>query len=206
MIRVQVSAVAHAREVASCAESVVFHISASSASLMAALVKALLEQLVPGANVRVQEVPASRLKPGDVAIEQPASGRSLIIFGSEPTHESVAEHLRAGAFSMLCVDASGEELTAAILSLTSGAPFVSTSIVRALTSRLRDQPADEVHITVRERDVLNLLCEGHSNFEIAERLSVSPNTVRSHLQSLSTKFGVSSRSKLVARAKALGVA
>lgn len=173
---------------------------------MAALVKALLEQVVPGSEVRLREVSTATLKPGDVAVEQSATGRSLVIFGTEPTHESVAEHLRAGAFSMLCVDASGEELTAAILSLSGGAPFVSTSIVRALTSRLRDDPGDEIHITARERDVLELLCEGHSNFEIAEQLSVSPNTVRSHLQSLSTKFGVSSRSKLVARAQTLGLA
>ncbi len=202
----QPSAAVRTREDASRVPSVVFHISASSASLMAALVKALLEQVVPGAEVQVQEVSPASLKRGDVAIEQLGSGRSLIIFGNEPTHESVGEHLRSGAFSMLCVDASGEELTTAILSLTSGPPFVSTSVVRALTSQLREQPVARVHVTARERDVLNLLCEGHSNFEIAERLSVSPNTVRSHLQSLSTKFGVSSRSKLVARVQALGIA
>ena len=202
----QTSAAALACDEPSDAETLVFHVSASSASLMAALVKALLEQVVPDAQVRVSEATSARLKPGDVAIEQRLTGRSLVIFGSEPTHESVAEHLRAGAFSMICVDASAEELTTAIVSLSNGAPLVSTSIVRALTSRLAEQPGDDVHVTVREHDVLRLLCEGFSNTEIADRLSVSPNTVRSHLQSLSSKFGVRSRSKLVARAQSLGIA
>lgn len=202
----QTSAAARASDGPSGSDSVVFHVCASSASLMAALVKALLQQVVPGADVHVNEVSSARLRPGDVAIEQRLTGRSLVIFGGEPTHESVAEHLRAGAFSMLCVDASADELTAAIVSLSNGTPFVSTSIVRALTSGLVEQPDEDVHVTAREHDVLRLLCEGFSNSEIADRLSVSPNTVRSHLQSLSSKFGVRSRSKLVARAQALGVA
>jgi DNA-binding CsgD family transcriptional regulator len=55
-------------------------------------------------------------------------------------------------------------------------------------------------------DVIRLLVQGHSNSEIADGLYLSPNTIRSHLQAISAKLGVTSRAKLAARARALGLA
>ena len=58
-------------------------------------------------------------------------------------------------------------------------------------------------ISEREFEVLELLAAGHSNREIAEKLFVSPNTVKTHLASLYGKLGVSRRTQAVHKARAL---
>lgn len=182
-----------------------FRVRVVSITLMSELVKVLLERFCSCGEVEVLVCRAEALGPGDVVVEQVDTGRKMVIFGSLPAHETVAHHLASGAFSLLSVDASAEELRAAVESLTSGPPVVATGIVKALASIPQVSREGDTRITTRERDVLSLLQDGLSNGEIAERLSVSPNTVRSHLQSLSSKLGVTSRSKLAARARALRI-
>lgn len=58
-------------------------------------------------------------------------------------------------------------------------------------------------ITEREYDVLKLLADGHSNGEIAKKLFVSANTVKTHLAHLYGKLGVSRRTQAVCKAKSL---
>jgi DNA-binding CsgD family transcriptional regulator len=60
-------------------------------------------------------------------------------------------------------------------------------------------------LTEREREILGLLAVGLSNREIAERLVVSENTIKSHLEHLYGKLGVSSRLRAIARARELGL-
>lgn len=60
-------------------------------------------------------------------------------------------------------------------------------------------------ISERECEVLELLAEGHSNKEIAERLHVSPHTVKTHLGHLYAKLDVSRRTQAVQRARSLGI-
>ena len=86
-------------------------------------------------------------------------------------------------------------------------PNVGTTIFTIMSGLANEtgapQPTDK--LTARERDVLKLLVDGHSNREIAGRLFVSPNTVRSHLQSISTKLGISSRAKLAAYGRSVPI-
>ena len=58
-------------------------------------------------------------------------------------------------------------------------------------------------ISERESDVLALLAAGHSNQEIADRLFVSPNTVKTHLQNLYQKLDVARRGQAVEKARSL---
>ncbi len=58
-------------------------------------------------------------------------------------------------------------------------------------------------ISERESDVLTLLAAGHSNQEIADRLFVSPNTVKTHLQNLYQKLDVARRGQAVQKARSL---
>lgn len=167
--------------------------------------KTAIEQAHPHADVVATTDAGAGLASGDVLVEEAASGRRLVIFGSKPSHGVVASHLAGGVFSLLSIDASGEELRAAVTSLTDGPPVVSTGVVMALASGPPER-IEQARITLREREVLALVQEGLSNVEIGARLSVSPNTVRSHLQSLSSKLGVTSRAKLAARARSLGLA
>ncbi len=68
----------------------------------------------------------------------------------------------------------------------------------------RNQKAlDALRISGKEYEVLELLAAGHSNQEIAERLFVSPNTIKTHLASLYRKLEVSRRTQAVSRAREL---
>ena len=56
------------------------------------------------------------------------------------------------------------------------------------------------HITSREQEIIECVCQGLSNKEIARRLTLSPHTVKAHLNRIFRKFNVTSRSKLMALA------
>jgi DNA-binding NarL/FixJ family response regulator len=68
-----------------------------------------------------------------------------------------------------------------------------------------DAAAARYALTDRERDVLELVCEAESNARIAERLSLSESTVKSHVGSLMTKLDCSSRLQVAVRAFELGL-
>ena len=58
-------------------------------------------------------------------------------------------------------------------------------------------------LTAREWEVLDLLCDGHSNDKIADELFLSTETVRSHVKSIYRKLGVNSRAQAVTEAERL---
>lgn len=66
-----------------------------------------------------------------------------------------------------------------------------------------EQAIDYLGISEREYQALELLAAGHSNREIADRLCVSPNTVKTHLAHLYDKLDVSRRTQAVSRAREL---
>ncbi len=74
---------------------------------------------------------------------------------------------------------------------------------KALAVSLGKLPAAE--ITAQQRNVLRLLVEGFSNREIAEKLYLSPNTVKDYMDDLMEKTGIHSRTALVAQASRLGI-
>lgn len=182
-----------------------YEVRSSGASLFGTLLTALVESLVPDAEVRTNaSVEGTLLRQADVLLTDLVTGRSLAVFASAPDRETVARHFAEHTYSMISVDASREELTAAIASIQGGPAFVSSSVVQSLASSKDGQPT--IRLSNREQEVVRLVAEGHSNLEMAALLYVSPHTVRSHLQSASSKLGVNSRAKLAVRARALGLA
>ena len=138
--------------------------------------------------------------------------------------ESVLGALRAGARGYLTKDASGEEIRAAILGVAAGDaaldPAVQHHVVAALagadsssSSSSSSSPgaagaAPELpdDLTPREVQVLALIAEGLTNTEIAERLVVSPTTVKSHINHLFAKAGLRDRAQAVTYAYRTGIA
>jgi DNA-binding NarL/FixJ family response regulator len=129
--------------------------------------------------------------------------------------ESVLGALRAGARGYLTKDASGEDIRAAILTVAAGEaaldPAVQHHVVAAIANE--QAPAEDPNgaelpddLTAREAEVLALIAEGLTNGEIAERLVVSPTTIKSHINHLFAKAGIRDRAQAVNYAYRTGIA
>ncbi len=133
--------------------------------------------------------------------------------------ESVLGALRAGARGYLTKDASGEDIRAAIVTVAGGDaaldPAVQHHVVAALADGSAnpaggemDAPEPELPdgLTPREAEVLALIAAGLTNAEIAERLVVSPTTVKSHINHLFAKAGIRDRPQAINYAYRHGLA
>ncbi|MGE3858313.1 MAG: response regulator transcription factor [Dehalococcoidia bacterium] len=172
---------------------------------MGHLIAAQLRELCPRSSITLSEDQNTVLSPGDVLVACTDTDRSLVVFGQSPAPHVVEMCLARGVWSMVTVDSPSEEFSVAVRTLVDGPSFVASSIVRALASAAVGAIQGNEHLTPREYEVLTLLADGLSNAEIANELCVSPNTVRTHVQSLFTKLEVGSRAKVVARARAAGL-
>jgi DNA-binding NarL/FixJ family response regulator len=131
--------------------------------------------------------------------------------------ESVLGALRAGARGYLTKDASSQDIRAAILTVAAGDaaldPAVQSHVVAALagdgeraSAVAAEAPELPDDLTPREAEVLALIAEGLTNAEIAERLVVSPTTIKSHINHLFAKAGLRDRTQAVNYAYRTGIA
>lgn len=135
-------------------------------------------------------------------------------FGSEPLcvimlsgsaePERILAAVRAGAAGWVRKDESIKHLLRVVSGVTRGETWVPPSelsrVFRLLFEQQNQNAADDklAVLTAREREVLAHLADGAGRKEVAERLHLSPNTVRSHMQSLMRKLGVHSALEAVA--------
>lgn len=106
-----------------------------------------------------------------------------------------------GASGYLLKNATKEELQEAIAAVTNGKNYFSQEVVDSLNEPQPQQPV----ITRREKEVLQLIAEGLTNTEIAEKLFISIPTVNTHRKSIIEKFGVKNTATLIGKAIKLGV-
>jgi DNA-binding NarL/FixJ family response regulator len=108
--------------------------------------------------------------------------------------------LTAGACGFLLKDAPPAELVDGIRRAFAGDSPFSQDVLQRLVQRAVhahvDTPRPAVGLTARERDVLNLVAEGFSNTEIADRLHIGVTTVKTHITSLMTKTDCPNRVRL----------
>ncbi|MGW3124045.1 response regulator [Streptomyces sp. NPDC001107] len=128
--------------------------------------------------------------------------------------EYVYGALRAGASGFLLKDSGPERLLAAVAAVGGGdalfAPSVTRRLVEAYAQQDRSTPDSQPPpglgtLTSREVDVLRLIARGLSNPEIADRLSISEATVKTHLNRVMTKLGLNSRAQAVVIAYETGL-
>jgi DNA-binding NarL/FixJ family response regulator len=111
----------------------------------------------------------------------------------------VLEAIRAGASGYLLKDARLPEIVAGVRAAAAGESVLAPRIAGALVASVRSGAATTVStdalldLTAREREVLSLLARGHDNAQIAQRLYVSPSTVKNHVSHLLDKLGVENR-------------
>jgi len=120
----------------------------------------------------------------------------------------------AGAAGYILKDASREELVNAVRTIAAGGAIISPGMLRDLLARIgglvdgsiRERThGPDVGLTAREVEVLKLLAEGLTNQEIANRLIVSPTTVKTHVQNILQKLGVSDRTQAAVYAVRCGL-
>jgi DNA-binding NarL/FixJ family response regulator len=143
-----------------------------------------------------------------------ARGTSSIALTTYADDASVLGALRAGARGYLTKDAGAEEIRAAVEAVARGEaaldPAIQHHVLAAVSApaaageTAAPEPPDD--LTPREVEVLQLIAEGLTNTEIAERLVVSSATVKSHVNHIFAKIGARDRAQAVVYAFANGLA
>ncbi len=123
--------------------------------------------------------------------------------------DSVFAAMRAGARGYLLKGADQAEILRAIHAVSHGEAIFSPVIAERLTqyfAALGQAPHSQSFpdLTDREREVLGLIAQGHSNGEIASRLVLSQKTVRNHVSNIFSKLQVADRAQAIIRAREAG--
>lgn len=149
-------------------------------------------------------------------ITETGTATKVVVLTTYADDHSVIQALRAGACGFLTKDATSQQIAAALQAAKRGEsaidPAVQHHLVKAIarTAPLQWTPPDESKLpdglTPREAAVLALIAEGLSNAEIAERLTVTETTVKSHINHLYGKTGARDRAQAVAYAYRHGLA
>ena len=129
---------------------------------------------------------------------------AVVILTASESH--LVEAIRSGAIGYLLKDMNEEQLAGALRGVLAGEAAIPLTLVTRLVREFQAQGrrrviASEngsVDLTARETEVMELMCEGRSTGEIAERLLVSPVTVRRHISEIVGKLGVDDREEAVA--------
>jgi DNA-binding NarL/FixJ family response regulator len=136
----------------------------------------------------------------------------VAVISSSIDPAEITEALNAGVDGWLVKHASIEELLTASEALLSGDMFLSPHVVRPLVAWLLEGASGHTRphtfvddLTPRELEVLRCLVAGMNRTQVAARLFVSTNTVRTHVQHLLKGAGVHSTLALIAEARAAGV-
>lgn len=125
--------------------------------------------------------------------------------------DSVFTAMRVGARGYLLKGAEGDETIRAIQAVSQGEAIFSPAIARRLMGyfaapRATAPPAPLFpELTARERDILALIAQGYTNPAIAERLVLSPKTVRNHVSTIFSKLQVAGRAEAIIRAREAGL-
>jgi NarL family two-component system response regulator LiaR len=122
---------------------------------------------------------------------------NIIAMTSFEDEELVQGVLAAGAISYLLKNVTSDELAKAIRDAVSGRSTLSPEAARVLVQATRPTKQPLFDLTEREREVLNLVVQGHSNQQIAETLVISLATVKAHISSILSKLQVSSRAEAI---------
>jgi DNA-binding NarL/FixJ family response regulator len=121
-------------------------------------------------------------------------GIQVLVLTSFSEHSRILAALDAGAEGYLLKDSATEEILSGIRQVVSGGSPLDPKAAREfLTSRRK--PSEEISLTPREQEVLEMLGDGLPNRAIGQRLGISERTVKAHLTSIFHRLGVADRTQ-----------
>jgi DNA-binding NarL/FixJ family response regulator len=138
-----------------------------------------------------------------------APGTKVIILSMHQDEQYVRQALRVGTVGYLLKDSAPTELNLAIHAVMRGDTYLSPAISRGVVSdyvtRLRNDDENQIPLTPRQREVLQLIAEGRSTKEIAQRLDLSVKTVDTHRTLLMKQLDIHEVAGLVRYAMRIGM-
>lgn len=128
----------------------------------------------------------------------------IVMLTAHDDEAIVFETIQAGADGYLTKDRAVDEVVATVRAAHAGATLLPRSVIVAIARRVaegRDKEPERTPgdgLTPRELEVLRALTEGLATPEVCERMGISPNTLRTHVQNIMGKLGVHSKLEAVA--------
>lgn len=119
-------------------------------------------------------------------IERPKA--KIIVLAEHAGDSEISRALKKGALGYVCKDVEPDDLTDAIRTVNAGRKYIPAEIAAVLSEHIGSE-----ELTATEANVLRMIVGGMSNKEIAFALDISENTVKSHVQNIFGKIGVSDR-------------
>jgi DNA-binding NarL/FixJ family response regulator len=135
----------------------------------------------------------------------------VVILSMHADKEYVLKALRVGAAGYLLKDSDLIQLELAVRAAANGEKFLSPSVSKYVISdyisRLEAaaESGDEDELTARQREILQLIAEGHTKQEIAQRLNISPKTVETHREQMMARLDIHDVAGLVRYAIKIGL-
>ena len=144
-------------------------------------------------------------------IRKSCVGAKVVFLSSQSSEQCILEAFRAGASGYVLRDAPTDELVLAVRAVAKGGAYMSPSVssramaeyVRLADANVKPDPYEK--LTCREREVFQLIAEGHPNREVAKLLKISVKTVEAHRANLMAKLDMHSTAELARYAVSLGI-
>jgi len=132
----------------------------------------------------------------------------VILMDVQPVREDIIEFIKAGANGFILKEATVDDFVGTIRSVAQGKSVVPASLTSTLLSYIADQPTvgtppgSALHaatrMTKREREITDLIADGLTNKEIAQRLNIATCTVKSHVHNILEKLALHTRLQIAA--------
>jgi DNA-binding NarL/FixJ family response regulator len=130
----------------------------------------------------------------------------IILMDLIPVNEEIVEYVSAGVSGFVLKDTTLDELVATIHAVAAGTKVLPPRMTETLFSQIakeaigrgKEAGMDDVRMTRREGEVIELIGEGLSNKEIAQRLNIATHTVKSHVRNVMEKLALHTRLQIAA--------
>ena len=148
------------------------------------------------------------------ALKEENPGARIILMDVLPVNEEIKEFVNVGVSGFVLKDATVDEFVGTIRSVAAGKKVLPPLMMESLFSQIareasgqeRAHVIDDVRMTPREREVIDLIGEGLSNKEIAQRLNIASHTVKSHVRNVMEKLALHTRLQIAAYSHREGTA